>query len=455
MACVKDEASNKDGIKNAVTAAAVIGASVVGGYFLKKFGGIETSGVKICSFNLWNLQSHVVGKDSDPKFRTQRIKKVADLIARNLFSVVVLQEVKTPETVNDICRLINESAGFGRYNGVHCSNAYAEIFGDGKYSGKTNTTLKRAELAYIWDTRVFEPACDDFAKVVYTGIDNSINHLYDVFFVSAAALIVGGMRYLNKKKAGKKRIKREAVIDGSAFTAAGLAIDANNHSASKVVEWGVRETQEWLRQNLRPPFVLLLNFRNDKKKQLRLINVHLQFGLTATDQEDCRKGESQAAHELRIRQQEVRLIAQNKGTNGKSKECIFDIVNSQRSGGHETALTIIAGDFNLSIEQIQKDADGVANVANDMVVAQSKNSSISLKAAADTKEHKKVWCQAVNSYDHFLFKSDVWSAGNAKVLDSPDPLIDDGFYAEKVVKGKTVLHPISDHLPVVITSTKI
>ena len=445
---MKDESPNKDGFKSAVTAAAVIGASSVGGYLLKKLGGIETPGVKICSFNLWNLQSHVAGKDSDPKFRAQRIKKVADLIARNLFSVVVLQEVKTPDTVNDICRLINESAGLGRYNGVHCADAYERIFGENGYSGKTNTTLKRAELAFIWDSRVFEPASDDFAKIVYTGIDNSIHHVYDVFFASVAALFVGGMRYWNKKKDDKDKIRHEAVIDESALAATGLAIDANNHSASKVVEWSKDETEEWLRQNLRPPFVLLLNFRNDKNKQLRLINVHLQFGLTSVDEEERQKDETQSALKLRIRQQEVRLLTQN-------DENIFDIVNSQRSGGHETTLTIIAGDFNLSVAQVKADTTGNPNVPLDMIVAQTKNSSISLKAAADTEENKKVLCPTVNSYDHFLFKSDVWSADNAKVLDSPDPLSDDGFYAEKVVKGKTVLHPISDHLPVVITSTKI
>ena len=445
---MKDECPNTDGIKNAVNAAAVMSACSVGGYLLRKLGGIETTGVKICSFNLWNLQSRVAGKDSDPKFRTQRIKRVADLIARNLFSVIVLQEVKTPATVNDICRLINESAGFGRYNGVHCADAYEQIIGNNGYRGKTNTTLKRAELAFIWDSRVFEPACDDYAKVVYKGIDDNINHAYDAFFVSAAALIVGGMRYWNKKKEEKKQIRHEAVIDESALVAAGLAIDANNHSASKVVEWSKDETEKWLRQNLRPPFVLLLNFRNDRNKQLRLINVHLQFGLTPVDEQERWKEETQSALKLRIRQQEVRLLAQN-------EENIFDIVNSQRSGGHETALTIIAGDFNLNVAQVKTDATGNPNVPLDMVVAQTKNSSISLKAAADTEEHKKVLCPTVNSYDHFLFKSDVWSADNAKVLDSPDPLIDDGFYAEKVVEGKTVLHPISDHLPVVITSTKI
>lgn len=445
---MKDESPNKDGFKSAVTAAAVIGASAVGGYLLKKFGGIKTPGVKICSFNLWNLQSHVAGKDSDPKFRAQRIKKVADLIARNLFSVVVLQEVKTPATVNDICRMINESAGFGRYNGVHCANAYEQIFVEKGYSGKTNTTLKRAELAFIWDSRVFEPACDDYAKVVYKGIDDNINHAYDVFFASVAALLVGGMRYWNMKKDDKDKIRHEAVIDESVLAATGIAIDANNHSASKVVEWSKDKTEKWLRQNLRPPFVLLLNFRNDRNKQLRLINVHLQFGLTSIEEEERQENETKTAQKLRIRQQEVKLLAQN-------DENIFDIVNSQRSGGHETALTMIAGDFNLSIDQLKADATGKPNVPADMVVAQSKNSTISLKAAADTEEHKKVSCPTVNSYDHFLFKSDVWSADNAKVLDSPDPLSDDGFYAEKVVKGKTVLHPISDHLPVVITSTKI
>ena len=445
---MKDESPNKYGVKSGVTTAAVIGASSVGGYLLKKLGGIETPGIKICSFNLWNLQSHVAGKDSDPKFRTQRVKKVADLIARNLFSVVVLQEVKTPDTVNDLCRLINENAGFGRYSGVHCSNAYDKIFGKGKFSGKTNTTLKRAELAYIWDTRIFEPACDDFAKVVYKGIDDSINHAYDVFFASVAALIAGGMRYWNRKNDEKKQIKHEAVIDGGVLAATGWAIDANNHSASKVVEWNDEKTEKWLRQNLRPPFVLLLNFRNDKKKQLRLINVHLQFGLTSADVDERQENETKAAQKLRIRQDEVKLLTQN-------DENIFDIVNSQRSGGYETALTMIAGDFNLSIDQLKADATGNPNVPLDMIVAQVKNSSISLTAAADTAEHKKVLCPTVNSYDHFLFKSDVWSADNAKVLDSPDPLSDDGFFAEKVVKGKTVLHPISDHLPVVITSTKI
>lgn len=438
----------KKSAKSGVTVAAAIGAATVGGYALKKFGGLETPGVTICSFNLWNLQSHARGKDSDPGFRAQRVRKVADLIARNQFGVVVLQEARTPETVNDICRAINESAGFGRYNGVHCADAYERIFGKNGYGGKTGATLKRAELAFIWDSRVFEPACDDFAKIVYTGIDNSVNHVYDAFFASLAALVVGGMRYVGKRDGGKKQAKREAAVDAGAVAAAALAVDANNHAASKIVEWSKEETEEWLRSSLRPPFVLLLNFRSDRNKQLRLINVHLQFGLTAADEGDRLENETAAAQKMRIRQEEVKLLAMNDLN-------VFDIVDSQRSGGNETAITIAAGDFNLSVEQVKADGSGNRNVPEDMVVAQTQRSSLSLKAAADTEERKRVICPTVHSYDHFLFKSDVWRADDAKVLDSPDPLCDDGFYAEKIVSGKTVLHPISDHLPVVITSTKI
>lgn len=444
----EDQECSQKSSNSGVAVAAAIGAATVGGYVLKKFGGLETPGVTICSFNLWNLQSHVSGNDSDPTFRAQRIQKVADLIARNHFGVVVLQEVKTPETVNDICKRINESAGFGRYNGVHCSDAYEQIFAENGYSGKTATTLKRAELAFIWDSMMFEPACDDYAKVVYKGIDNSINHVYDVFFASLAALVVGGMRCLNRNEDEEKRVKHEAALDGSAVAAAAVAVNSNNHAASKIVEWTKDETEEWLRQNLRPPFVLLLNFRNNRKKQLRLINVHLQFGLTSADEEYRQENETRASQKLRIRQEEVKLLAKN-------DENIFDIVNSQRSGGNETAITIVAGDFNLNVDQIKSDSTGGMNVSEDMIVAQTKKSSLSLKAAPDTEDHNKVICPTVHSYDHFMFKSDVWCEDDAKVLDSPDPLNDDGFYAEKIVNDKTVLHPISDHLPIVIKSTKI
>ena len=211
---------------------------------------------------------------------------------------------------------------------------------------------------------------------------------------------------------------------------------------------------------------------------MRLINVHSQFGLTKADEDSRYEGETKSACKMRMRQEEAKFVANT----------IFDIVESQRSGGFETALTMALGDFNLDFSDQAGRVDSVSErqlaeeirklpmpdvlsrnagkfklcveaigksaciVPRDMIVAQQKKSTLSLKAAKDTKEGEKVRCPLVSSYDHFLFKADVWRKDDADVLQMQG---DDDFFVRKKVSEKEILYPISDHLPVVIESSKI
>lgn len=447
------------------------------------------SGIRIGSFNIKNYSV----KGSDAEYGKARLKAISKLISREGFAVVALQEIKNSESLKAICedlngtycerteRIVCHGANPGcKYCWAHCSTFYDELFKTRQYGSKTGSESQAAgELGYIWKKDVVHVAVDEYALVVYRGIKDRMTLMYDGFIAALAVMTMEMVRISNRIfRKNKKPDKKECVEDLTLAGLAGVGCVVNHTTKSEWDEESQDKAEGILRQTIRPPFVILLNFNHDRNKQLRLINVHSQFGLAKVDEDSRYEGETQSACQKRIRQEEARFVANT----------IFDIVESQRSGGFETAITMALGDFNLEFSDREGKSESVGErqladevlklpmpdvlsrnagrfsrcvdamgetlgiVPSDMTVAQQEKSTLSLKAAKDTSAGEKVCCPRVSSYDHFLFKSDVWQKDDAEVLQMQG---DDDFFVKKNVSGKEILYPISDHLPVVIESSKI
>jgi len=438
------EDNRKDRECAIASAVAVSVGSSVAGYALNRIGLRSGTEIKIGSFNLKNFKAHVFGKDPDPKYRESRLRAIAKIIQSQAFAIVALQEVKDEATVSEICRTINGCGN--RYQGVHCARFYQQLFpNDGTgFQNKTHGGAQaKGELAYIWDSSVVEPATDEYAKVVYRDIDTRVNHAWDIFFSALAALYIAGMRIasINKKqKGGRSSRVKETVTDSAAVGLAAVAIGANQTSATAEIDAGPAAAEAFLQSQIRPPLVALFNLKHDTNKQLRLINVHLQFGLTDADEEVREDGERDSELKMKVRRKEAEFVA------GK----LFEIVDSQRSGRFETVYTLALGDFNLEPKDFQYE-DKKSVLPADMIMAQTDESTLSVRNVKETEPGKRVSCCSCSIYDHFLFRSDVWDPKDASVMNWNC----DDFFVPKQIEQKEVLYPVSDHCPVMLTTSKI
>ena len=225
----------------------------------------------------------------------------------------------------------------------------------------------------------------------------------------------------------KKRTARGERV-GKGLSAFGIA--GAGYAAHKFVEAQLRR--------MRPPFVALFHKTTfsgiDGSRQLRLLNVHSQFGRSSNEFFDKFLTKTQ------IRTKEAAYVL------GEA----FQIVKSEQTGDTSLALTMALGDFNRSGRQLQEIA-GRENVkhTDPILIGVTKRPGrldAHRTTVSESKDRPRKY-RYVSDYDHFAFDMDVWSPDNAK---RELGLEDERFF---VFEGKE-RRAISDHLPVVIKTVK-
>ena len=357
-------------------------------------------------------------------FKQEKVKRIASMIRERRFDIVALQEIQSDDSVCQIVNALNQGGVTYKYR--HCNSIYEDLSGDFEFKAGIHR-----ELAFIWDTRSVEL---DEDLVVYKGIHDRLLRALDAFvssatlwivaLLSAGAVALGGKDEDRGDEGTQKKLKGAAkVMGGGALLAGGIGTAAHFELRDEIE--GV------LRNTLRPPLVGL--FRRvgtgaSSNTQIRVINVHAQFGKTKYDK----------IGGVKLRKLETGFVLGD----------LFEIVDSQTSGEHLTPRTIVAGDFNLSLANVKSVIEKLKG-REQLTASQGAKTTLTLVNRKEVEKENKAPEYAVASdYDHFVFRSDCWNEKEARPVRDDDIL----FVGKR---GSRDYKPISDHYPIEITTEKI
>lgn len=393
----------------------------------------------IASFNLhnFNYDVRVGGTGADSQFKKAKCEHVSEIIRDGGYDVIALQEVQTPETVASLVGELNEGNPNGRYAFVHCHDFY-ETISNGRF--KSPGREKRGELAFIYDSESVALFKD---CAVYQRLNDRMWLALDYFISGATALLatslgvgafIGDDEEYDDEQDNNKRNKANQKLNGLK-TVGALGVAGAGYGAHKLLESQLKR--------MRPPFVAFFCKKTggiiDESRQLRLINVHSQFGRTDVDR---------FSTSSQIRTKEAEFVLRE----------AFQIVKSEQTEGASLSLTMAVGDFNRSAKCLQAIATeinampmrsdkmqiGVTRNAN---VPEAHLTTIAVANKEEVKNGKAREYKYSHDYDHFVFDMDVWSPNDAKRAF--------GLEHEKyfVLEGNE-RRALSDHLPVVIKTVK-
>ena len=382
----------------------------------------------IASFNLHNFNyksADATSSGVSALFKKAKLKRLAELFTSGDYDIIALQEIQTPETVKAIVNEMGNS-----YRSCHCHDFYDGI-SEGRF--KSPGREKRGELAFIWNANRVElyKNC-----AVYQRLNDRMWLALDYFIQGASALLasyLGAGAILadededlddeEKRKSKKSNTAKKSVKCLGAAGAAAAGYLGHKYLGAQL-------------KRMRPPFVAIFNRRSgsliDKERQIRLLNVHSQFGRTDADK-------SSTLSEIRTKEAEYVL-----------REA-FQIVKSERDDESSLGLVMALGDFNLSEQTLQKIAGEINAMpmrSDKMEIGVAHLTTVSVSNQEEVKQGKPREYKYSNDYDHFAFDMDVWDVKKARRCFDKEY---DKFYVLEGVEKRA----LSDHLPVVITTDRI
>ena len=395
----------------------------------------------IASFNLhnFNFDVRVGGSGVDLQFKKAKADHICRIIRDGGYDVIALQEIQTPETVVSLIGLLNDGNPNGRYAFVHCHDFY-ETISNGRF--KSPGREKRGELAFIYDSETVALFKD---CAVYQRLNDRMWLALDYFISGATALLAASLgagvfigddedddpkSERNKDKRNKTNQKSNGLK-----TVGALGVAGAGYAAHKLLESQLKR--------MRPPFVAFFCKKVcgivDDGRQLRLINVHSQFGRTDADR---------FTTPSQIRTKEAEFVLRE----------AFQIVKSEQIENSSLVLTMAVGDFNRSAKCLQAIATEINTMpmrSDKMQIGVSRNANVPdahlttvvVCNSEEVKNGKAREYKYSHDYDHFAFDMDVWSPDNAK---REFGLEDERFFVLEGSERRT----ISDHLPVVIKTVK-
>lgn len=387
---------------------------------------------KIGSFNLQNLKTNV-GNEKCAGYKDEKTKRIAKIIRENRMAICALQEIQSPETVDELLKYLGPG-----YAKVHCADLYKAL--SEKYGIKSAVeatrcgiadSQKRGELAFVYNTQdVLLHADIGF----YKEISDHVYLLYERFIEMVAIAVVGALAVTGSRKddAGKDESEKDkaeesdrdmvvggVVVSGALCAAAKGAVEKCRDNNAEKTE----KIKEVVTEVFRPPLIAAFDRVSDTGAQVRLINIHSRYRFSKNS--------------TAFRQQELAIILGD----------VFHFVNSKRTGHNETAFTFVAGDYNLEPAKV-KDVFTMPIVRehkDDLEVRQESKSTVSLKNKKDVDEKgADPELKLVNSYDHFVFDKRLLP----KLTDVETSVLEDeDTFLLDTDRGKRTL---SDHYPVIL-----
>lgn len=396
--------------------------------------------MKIGSFNVLNLKTDVKSESSSEKekFKRVRIESIADIIRKKEYAVVALQEIQSLKTIKEIVKVLN--GDINKWACVHCDEVYEDL---NRYSLPGTKPLEnRAELAFIYDTTKVEFIMDYvFYKGIHerflTAVQSFITVLLGMFSVGLGAKAILGHDEDQEEVQDdekKKKSNKKNIVYGPGAAVVSLSAVAAWFGMDQVKEHEHDKVSDFLAQTLRPPLVALFKplTSGDRNIQLRMINAHSQFSYDKAP--------------IKARQLEAEFLFGQ----------IFHIVNTQRvlsvKNLNATAFTILAGDFNLTLKQLDKVAldKKIKEVEPSLKVLQKSPSTIVClnKNEVETGDASEyLYGFTGHDYDHFVFDKDMWGEGT--IIPDKEGAMYIGTLTPKH-KDNPHLKAISDHHPIIL-----
>ena len=401
--------------------------------------GVESIGFSIGSFNVLHFQSETGATIEDRDYKLEKARRIARIIQDKNIAIMCLQEcMKKPNmpcAADRIIGFLNGGMPYGRYECLHCADLYDQLKDYGyKFRSQHEST---GEYAFIWDKSRVTFAKNKKGAIVYNAIDDAITKGLDVAIAAGAAATVASDFILRRKRQDDQRNKvggnvrndehdrkeKWLVPAGAGIVATG-AITANQMVAGERKE----AISAMLKAVLRPPFVGLFTLNNDSNKQLRIINVHTQWSKIA----------GEVVSGAAARRIELQYLL----------DVVFPAVDTQRSGFFDTAFTVMAGDFNMRIHEIEG-IKALLSGTGDLSVLQMNPSKPRLTNPIEVEQRKAYPNYEPNpgkDYDHFVVNRSCWGEnGTGVVTDNDSFFIYDGF----------AKRTISDHYPVKLTTISL
>lgn len=395
-----------------------------------------TGDFSIASFNLlnFNFDARTAG-GVDSQYKKAKAEHICGIIRDGGYDVIALQEVQTPETVASLTSLLNGGNPNGRYKFVHCKDFY-ETISNGRF--KSPDREKRGELAFVYNSESVSIIKD---CAIYQRLNDRLWLALDYFISGAMGTLAASLgmgAFLgddeddeptseqDKKKREQARRKALQALGVLGGAGAGYALH-------KLLEGQLKR--------MRPPFAAFfckkMGGKVAKERQLRLINVHSQFGRTDVDH---------FSTPAQIRTKEAEFVLRE----------AFQIVKSEQTGN--SALTMAVGDFNRSakcLQEIAAEINAMPMRRDKMQIGVTRNpndpnahlTTVSVRNRAEVAKGKAREYDYSHDYDHFAFDMDVWSADDAM----RDLGIEDKRF---FVLDGSERRAISDHLPIAIRTTK-
>lgn len=410
--------------------------------------------MKIVSFNTNKLNFN--GKDKE--YCSERFAKVVELLQKAEADIIMLQEIMSEETVEKLADQLN-------YDYCTSKTLYNDLNKSAEFTNKHLSSFK-SEYAFLWNPNTVNKKND---PQLYMGIYDFIDRALEDFIVYLTGIVLGiGGTVLgigigkkiqsaiapaenedekNESKKTKTKVTKKSFLEKIRTSASGafagmlgvfggVKIGKDIHQkygedinkSIKELDLVKEKVQEVLRATLRPPMICIFYKKNNGNKELRLINTHTQFAKETTGALGMPIAE--------IRKQEVNFVL------GR----IFSIVNSSRGSDNNTAITIVAGDYNLPLKKLsgiptEKDAEGEI-----IKTKQDQNTTVYVGNSDDAVSAGSCKLETSNNYDHFSFIENIVLNEEKEATPALMEFKEENFVVKKSDKWVT----ISDHKPIIM-----
>lgn len=353
--------------------------------------------ITIGSFNVLNLNAKE--KDKDDDFKEAKCKKIAELIDSSKFDIVALQEIQTDDAVKRIVHYLNGNDHYSPYDYCHCASLYGELNDAGLLN--RNGSKFKSDYGFIWNKQKVQLYCDE---ALYKALDDKTNEEWQHFLEKIADILITAYEELTSQ-GGKQSGLFSKLPQGEDFETHKDKLLAVLHST------------------LRPPLIACFkpaSWYGALLHEIRIINTHTQWSKGKSDEKSAKK----------IRLEEMRFIQ------GK----LHSEVNTLRTGTFNSIYTVIAGDFNMSkddVSEIYKSESEVFDGHKMMTVQDA-------KSTCKWNEEKQIF-EYKSNYDHFAFEEErIW------------PLTQEVATVQANKKNFLIgdeEKPVSDHIPIKIKLT--
>ena len=378
--------------------------------------------IKIGSFNVQNLKvgDSDGGSEDNSSFKKNKIEKIAEIIKNEGYDLVALQEIKNTEAVKGIAQELG-------YSFCHCDNLYNELNRQ-NYTNKNNSTFK-PEYAFLWNPTVLVLDHDpEIYKGIYDRISLRLRAFIDMLVAAVYAMLIGGRNMLEEeeKENGKDEDDKKEDESHRQILLDFFGLAGTVFTADKAQETFIRhQISQVLQQTLRPSLIGVFKrcFSAELcEREIRLINVHTQFGKNMKEFKA-------------LRMQELEFVLGD----------VFDVVATQRDGKMRCATTIVAGDYNMELPELAaletSESFLKLHKYRSFVTTQDKKTTVRLANADEVEQGQRPELEYVSNYDHFSY--------DASLFPSYGPVISrfDATPDNFIIENKLV----SDHVPVKMT----